>query len=98
MISPNPKYQLAAQLTIRKDNLWRRYIAPRLKNAGLGWINFQVMRRTHASLMNRLEVDPKVVAEQLGHTLDVNLNVYTKAGLDRRKDAVDLLESALAEA
>ncbi len=53
---------------------------PRLEAVGLGWVNFQVMRRTHASLMNKLEVDPKVVAEQLGHTLDVNLNVYTEAG------------------
>ena len=53
------------------------------------------MRRTHASLMNKLEVDPKVVAEQLGHTLDVNLNVYTKAGHERRKQAVDLLEGSV---
>lgn len=80
---------------VRKDNLWRRHFAPRLQNAGLEWVNFQVMRRTHASLMNGLEVDPKLVAEQLGHTLDVSLNVYTKVGLERRKDAVELLESAL---
>ena len=53
------------------------------------------MRRTHASLMNGLAVDPKVVAEQMGHTLDVNLNVYTDAGLERRWEAVNRLESAL---
>src|SRR5581483_11033209 len=57
---------------IRKDCCWRRYIAPRLKAVGLGWVNFQVMRRTHSSLMSALKVDPKVVADQLGHTLDVN--------------------------
>jgi len=35
---------------------------------------FQVMGQTHATLMNELNVDPKVVSEQLGHTLDVSLN------------------------
>ena len=72
---------------IRKENLWFRSMRPRLRAVGLGWVNFQVMRRTHASLMNKLEVDPKIVAERLGHTLDVNLNVYTKAGHNRRKQA-----------
>ena len=61
----------------------------------MGWVNFQVMRRTHASLMRELDVDPKVVADQLGHTLDANLNVYTESNLGRRKEVVDALESAL---
>ncbi len=68
---------------------------PKLDNVGLGWVNFQVMRRTHSSLMRELDVDPKVVADQLGHTLDVNLNVYTETDLNIRKKAVDTLESAL---
>ena len=63
---------------ISKDSTWRRRITPRLKLAGLNWVNFQVMRRTHASLMRELEVDPKIVADQLGHSVDVNLNVYSK--------------------
>jgi len=33
-----------------RDNLWRRDIEPKLKAIGLDWVNFQVMRRTHASL------------------------------------------------
>jgi integrase len=80
---------------VSRDNLWRRDIQPHLEKVGLGWANFQVMRRTHSSLMNELNVDPKVVADQLGHTLDVNQNVYTQAGLHRRQAAVDTLESAL---
>ena len=80
---------------VTKDNCWRRHIQPRLEKVGLGWVNFQVMRRTHDSLMRELDVDPKVVADQLGHTLDVNLNVYTESNLGRRKEAVDALESAL---
>lgn len=80
---------------ISKENCWRRYIAPKLKQVGLGWANFQVMRRTHASLMRELGVDPKVVADQLGHTLDVDINVYTSTALELRKEAVTTLETAL---
>ena len=80
---------------VAKDNCWRRHIGPKLKEIGLGWVNFQVMRRTHSTLMNRLKVDPKVVADQLGHSLDVNQNVYTQAPLERRLEAVNALEGAL---
>jgi hypothetical protein len=34
-------------------------VRPRLKKAGLGWVDFQVMRRTHSSLMRELGVDRK---------------------------------------
>lgn len=78
-----------------KDNLWRRHIGPRLRAAGLGWVDFHVMRRTHASLMNEIHDDPKLVADQLGHTLDVNQNVYTRRSVAKRKTAVDALESAV---
>ena len=39
-----------------------KWIAPRLKAVDLEWVNFQVMRRTHASFMRELKVDPKIVA------------------------------------
>ena len=29
-----------------RDSFWRHSIAPRLKEIGIGWVNFQVMRRT----------------------------------------------------
>lgn len=80
---------------IRKDCCWRRNIAPRLKAVGLGWVTFQVMRRTHSSLMNDLKVDPKIVADQLGHTLDVNQHVYTRSAVGRRKEAIEKLETSL---
>ena len=80
---------------LAKDNCWRRWIAPRLKPVGLEWVNFQVMRRTHASLMRELKVDPKTVADQLGHSVDVDLNVYTTTALGPRKEALNAFESAL---
>lgn len=80
---------------IRKDNCWRRWFSPHLKSVGLSWVNFQVMRKTHSCLLKELDVDPQVRAEQMGHTVDVNENVYTRTSLERRREAVNKLESAL---
>jgi integrase len=80
---------------LAKDNCWRRSFLPRLMPVGLAWANFQVMRRTHSSLQRKRDVDPKTVADQLGHSVDVDLNVYTKTPLGVRKEAVDGLESTL---
>ena len=68
----------------------------KLSEVGLEWVSFQVMRRTHSTLMNELKVDPKLVADQLGHTLDVNQNVYTVPNLARRQEAVNMLETAVS--
>jgi integrase len=80
---------------LAKDNCWRRGFLPKLKPVGLAWANFQVMRRTHSSLLKELDVDPHVRAEQMGHTIDVNENVYTITSLKRRKEAVNALEKAI---
>ena len=34
--------------------------------------------------MRELNVDPELVSDQLGHTLDVNLNVYAQTPLEAR--------------
>lgn len=57
--------------------------------------NFLVMRRTHATLMKALGVDGKLVADQLGHSLDVNENVYTQSPVESRLDMVNKLEKSL---
>lgn len=80
---------------LRKDNVWRRHIGPKLRAIGLGWINFQVLRRSCSSMLSDLGVDGKVVADQLGHTLDVNQNVYTRVGFERQEEAMNRLDSAL---
>ena len=80
---------------LSKDNCWRRSMQPRLAKVGLGWANFLVMRRTHATLMRALGVDGKLVADQLGHSLDVNQNVYTQSPVENRLPAVNQLEKSL---
>ena len=68
---------------------------PKLKFVGLGWANFLVMRRTHATLMKALGVDGKLVADQLGHSLDVNQYVYTQSPVESSLAAVNQLEKSL---
>jgi integrase len=88
--SENPRMPIGA------DNMMARYIRPKLKHekVGLGWVDYRVMRRTHSSLMNGLCIDPKVVADQQGHTVDVNLNVYTQTSIASRQEAAETLASA----
>jgi integrase len=78
------------------ENMMARHIRPKLKDekVGLGWVDYRVMRRTHSSLMRDRGVDPKVVADQQGHTVDVNQNVYTQTSTQTRKEAVETLASA----
>ena len=80
---------------LSKDNCWRRSRAPKLAEVGLGWANFLVMRPTHATLMRALGVDGKLVADQLGHSLNVNQNVYTQSPVESRLAAVNQLEKSL---
>jgi integrase len=80
---------------LSKDNCWRRSMVPKLKRVDLAWANFLVMRRTHATLMRALGVDGKLVADQLGHSLDVNQNVYTQSPVESRLAAVSQLEKSL---
>jgi hypothetical protein len=49
-------------------------------------------------LMRELDVDPKIVADQLGHSVDMNFNVYTKTAVGLRKKALDAMESAVSGA
>ncbi|HEY1219669.1 MAG: tyrosine-type recombinase/integrase [Bryobacteraceae bacterium] len=80
---------------LSKDNWWHRIARPALKKVGLDWATFQVMRRTHATLMKTMGVDGKLVADQLGHSLDVNQNVYTHSPVESRLVIVNQLEERL---
>src|SRR5215470_14652479 len=86
----------SAKMTpLGRDSAWRWQIRPRLKTIGLAWVTFQILRRTHASLSWQAGIDPKLVADQLGHGLGVNLDVYTVAALETRQHAVEVLEASL---
>lgn len=75
-----------------KDTLMYDYIRPKLKPLGLDWVDFQVMRATHASIGHRLKLDPKVTADQRGHGVRVAIEEYTKTSVKDRAIAARKLE------
>jgi integrase len=80
---------------LSKENCWRRNVKPRLAPLGLEWINFQALRRAHSSLARASGEDPKMVADQLGHGIGVNTDVYTVTPIERRRQGVNRLADAL---
>jgi hypothetical protein len=84
-------------LADRLDHIVRNAPVPRGGHVWLffeEWVEYRVMRRTHSSLMNARGVNPKLIADQQGHGVDVNLNVYTQSSVESRARALDTLESA----
>jgi len=49
-----------------------------------------------ATTLNNLGADGQIVADQLGHTLDVSQNIYTKVGIHRQTEAITMLDNALS--
>lgn len=82
---------------LMRDNVQRRFLKPKLENIGFGWVTFQVMRRTNASLAHKRGIDPKVAADQRGHGLGVSLSVYTQTDLEQKLKAVGTLDSAVIQ-
>src|SRR5260370_30854160 len=66
------------------DNLWRRYMCPKLESVGLEWATFQVLRKTNASLSKKSGVDPKVASDHRGHRLGASMGEYTTSDLDQK--------------
>ena len=82
---------------IARDNVWRRYMQPKLKAVRLEWATFQVMRRTFATLSKQAGVDAHTRSAQMGNTVDVNENEYAVASFEQKLAAVRRLESAVIQ-
>jgi hypothetical protein len=78
-----------------RDTLLYDHIRPKLRPHGLGWVDFQVMHATHASIGHRLGPGPKVTADQRGHGVGVSIEEYTKTSLKDRAVAARKLEDAV---
>src|ERR1017187_10066612 len=86
---------IGAEEKRRFNRSLRRNIKAKLAPVGLRWVNFQVLRRTQASLSQDLKVDPKVAADQRGHTLGVAMGTYITTNNQSRLEAVTTLETEL---
>ena len=82
---------------IRRDNLWIRYMLPRLRPLNLEWATFQVMHRTFATVSKQAGVDAHTRSAQMGDTVDVNENEYSVASFEQKLAAVRKLGTALIQ-
>jgi integrase len=97
-VDQNPETYVFAGETgqpLWRSSLLEDHIRAKLEPIGLGWVNFQVMRRTHASLGHHAKVDPKVSADQRGHGIGVALDLYTKSSMEDRATAAKQLEDSV---
>ena len=90
-----PSEKLATPL--RRDNLWRRNMLPKLKKISLEWATFQVMRRTFATFSKQVGVDPHTRSAQMGNTVDVGENEYAVSQLEDKLEAVRKMERMLTK-
>lgn len=90
-----PSERLTTPLS--RDNVWRRSIQPQFEKIGLGWANFQAMRRANTSLGRKYGVDDKVAADQRGHSVGVAIEVYACSDLSQKIAAVRNLESSVLQ-
>jgi hypothetical protein len=67
------------------ESLLSKYVRPRLRPVGLGWINFEVLRRSHSTLHNQRDSDLKIIADQQGHGMRTHLEDYVQSGVKERK-------------
>lgn len=66
------------------------------KNAGLPEIRFHDIRHTHATLLLLAEVNPKIVAERLGHSkVSITLDTYSHVLPNMQKGVADKLSNII---
>lgn len=72
---------------LHPDRVSQRFRAL-VEDAGLPWITLHGLRHTHATLMLRAGVHPKVVQERLGHaSIAITLDTYSHAIPAMQEDA-----------
>jgi integrase len=78
-----------------KNNVWNRYMAPKLRAVGMEWVNFQVMRRTFTTISKANGGDAKAIADQAGHDIGVSLREYVQTPIEVKLELVNKLEKIL---
>lgn len=83
---------------ISPTNFLRRHFHPLLKKCGIkDGFTFHGLRHTHATLLLKQGVNPKIVQERLGHSsIKVTMDTYSHVLPDMQQQAVDALSKILS--
>lgn len=91
--APTPVITGSFGSRLNTSNFKSRYFKPALQKAGLPCIRYHDLRHTHATLLMKAKVNPKIVQERLGHsTITQTLDTYSHLVPDIQKEAVNALE------
>lgn len=84
---------------ISPTNFTRRYFRPLLDKCGIPkGFTFHCLRHTHATLLLKQGVNPKIVQERLGHSsIKVTMDTYSHVLPDMQQQAVDALQQLLKD-
>ena len=60
-------------------NILSRHIKPAARKLGIGWVNWQVLRRSYATWLVEAGADPKAVQAQMRHSrISTTMDIYTQ--------------------
>ncbi len=84
-------------------NILSRHIKPVGRKLGIGWVNWQVLRRSYATWLVEAGADPKAGQGQMRHSrISTTMDIYTQFVPDSQRRAVakmmDMVDSRLARA
>ena len=83
--------------TLMDDSVLRRAFRKLLKAAVLPRIRFHDLRHTHATLMLKAGVHPKIVSERLGHAdIQITLDTYSHVLPDMQAQAAVAFDTILS--
>lgn len=75
-------------MIIKKANFRKKFIRA-IHNAGIKEIKFHDLRHTHATILLKQGVNPKIISERLGHTdISMTLSVYSHVLPNMQEEAV----------
>jgi integrase len=77
---------------MRDNNILVRHIKPAARSIGLDWVNWQVLRRSHATWLKMVGADVKDAQAQMRHSrVSTTLDVYMQFVPESQRKAVDRL-------
>ena len=83
---------------LNERNITHRHFKPLLKQAELPDIRLYDLRHTHATLLLKADVHPKIVSERLGHSsIQITLDTYSHVLPNMQQESAEKLEDIIFE-
>jgi integrase len=79
-------------------NILTRHMKPAGKKLGIGWVNWQVLRRSYATWLVQAGADPKAVQGQMRHSrIGTTMDIYAQFVPDSQRRAVAQMMSMVGD-